>query len=114
MRPPMNQRILVYKSVADESGVPKTDKYGRPLTEKVESKARVRRKSNLIITSNGTETNTNIEVDVPSQMLIKEGEEINYIDMDGNEGTGRVISYEEATNVTGSRVLFRTVFVDGR
>ncbi len=114
MRPPMNQRCLIYKTVADESGVPKTDKYGRPLTSTLESKARVRRKSNLIITSSGTETNTNIEIDVPSQMIVKEGEEIHFIDMDGNDGSGRVVSYEEATNVTGSRVLFRTVFVDGR
>lgn len=114
MRPPMNQRVLVNKAVIDESGTPKTDKYGRPLTEKVESKARVRRKSNLNIAASGTETNTNIEIDVPPQMLVKEGEEIHFIDMDGNDGSGRVVSYEEATNVTGSRVLFRTVFVDGR
>ncbi|MDJ1110624.1 hypothetical protein [Macrococcus sp. S115] len=114
MRPPMNQRVLVNKAILNEHGTPTTDKYGRPLTKRVESKARVRRKSNLIITANGTETNTNIEIDVPSQMIVKEGEEISYIDMDGNDGTGKVISYEEANNVTGSRVLFRTVFVDGR
>lgn len=114
MRPPMNQRVLVNKAILNEHGMPTTDKYGRPLTEKVESKARVRRKSNLIITTSGTETNTNIEIDVPSQMIVKEGEEIHFIDMDGNDGSGRVVSYEEATNVTGSRVLFRTVFVDGR
>lgn len=114
MRPPMNQRVLVHRAIKSYGNNTLTDKYGRPLTEKVESKARVRRKSNLIITTSGTETNTNIEIDVPSQMIVKEGEEISYIDMDGNDGTGKVISYEEATNVTGSRVLFRTVFVDGR
>lgn len=114
MRPPMNQRVLVNKAILNEHGIPMTDKYGRPLTKRVESRARVRRKSNLIITANGTETNTNIEIDVPSQMIVKEGEEIHFIDMDGNDGSGRVVSYEEATNVTGSRVLFRTVFVDGR
>ncbi|WP_414049777.1 hypothetical protein [Macrococcus animalis] len=114
MRPPMRQTCSVYQSLFNVDGTPLLDKYGKPKTIKVESIARVRRKGNLIITKTGTETNTNIEIDVPTSTMIKDGNKIDFVDMDGIRGTGTVINYEEATNLTGSRVLFRTVYVDGR
>lgn len=110
----MRQECSVYQPVFDSAGIPKQDRYGKPITAPFKSKARVRRKGNLIITKAGTETNTNIEIDVPQSTKVKDGDKIDFIDMDGVQGSGTVVSYEEATNLTGSRVLFRTVYVDGR
>lgn len=114
MKPPMRQECSIYQPLTDSTGKPILDKYGKPKTVVFKSVARVRRKGNLIITKAGTETNTNIEIDVPQSTRVKDGDKIDFVDMDGVKGTGTVISYEEATNLTGSRVLFRTVFVDGR
>jgi len=114
MRPPMRQTCSIYQPLFNVDGTPLLDKYGKPKTIKVESVARVRRKGNLIITKAGTETNTNIEIDVPQSTKVKDGDKVDFVDMDGVRGTGTVISYEEATNLSGSRVLFRTVYVDGR
>ncbi|ULG70876.1 hypothetical protein [Macrococcus brunensis] len=112
MRPPMNQRVNISQVLMNQ-GQPIYDDYGIPKTGTVASDARVRRKTNLIRTANGTEHNATLEIDVPANVQVESGSTINFIDMDGNEGSGVVVSYEDATNITGSRVLFRTVYVDG-
>lgn len=114
MRPPMRQSVVVHRPKLDALGKPAYDKYGKPIVSKESSIARVRRKGNLVVNSSGEETRTNIEIDVPRKQMIESGNFIEFVDMDGVKGTGDVVSYEEATNLTGSRVLFRTVFVNGR
>lgn len=113
MRPPMNQRVNISQVKLDASGQPTYNDYGIAETTTVSSDARVRRKTNLIRTADGTEHNATLEIDVPASVQVESGSAINFIDMDGNEGSGVVVNYEDATNITGSRVLFRTVYVDG-
>lgn len=114
MMPPMRQSVTISKTMTDSLGNPIYDKFGKPKTVFVLSKARVRSRSSLIAKADGSEVNANIEIDVPPDIIINDGERVEYTRIDGRTGSGTVIQSEETTNVTASRVLFRTVFVDGR
>ncbi|WP_068672281.1 hypothetical protein [Oceanobacillus sp. Castelsardo] len=113
MIPPMRQKVTANVPVFDGNGQPITDKYGRPKTEKKHSKARVQFKSQLIRDANGQERRVNLEIDLPRDFNPDSGIELDYVTIDGKSGTGTIVSKDEATNLSGSKVYYRTVYVDG-
>lgn len=113
MKPPMRQKVTANVPVLDNNGKPITDKYGRPQTKAIESKARVQFKSQLIRDANGQERRTSLEIDLPKEFNPGQGDGIDYVTADGDKGNGTIVAKEEATNLAGSKVYYRTVFVDG-
>lgn len=113
MIPPMRQKVTANVPVLDEIGQPIVDKYGRPQTKEIKSKARVQFKSQLVRDANGRERRVNLEIDLPRDFNPESGIELDYVTIDGKEGTGTIVAKDEATNLSGSRVYYRTVFVDG-
>jgi len=113
MKPPMKQKVNANVPYLDNNGKPIIDKYGRPKTKAIESKARVQFKSQLIRDANGQERRTSLEIDLPRDFNPSQGTEIDYVAMGGDKGSGTIVAKEESTNLAGSKVYYRTVFVDG-
>lgn len=109
MKPAMRQAVVISNAIPGQF-----DRFGKPKITKSTHRARVRSKSNLIITKEGTERNTNIEIDVDPDVQFNVGDSVEYERIDGKWATGTIVDDEETVNLTASRVLFRTFFVDGR
>ena len=113
MKPPMRQKVSFDFPVLDANGNPVKDKYGRPLTEKRTSKARVQFKANIVKDAKGEEKRTSVEIDLPTSFNPAVGVDYEYTDNDGNTTTGALISKDEAINLAGTKVYYRTVYCDG-
>lgn len=107
MRPPMRQDVSIHVPVPGE-----TDKYGRPKTKRINTKARVQFKSSVVLNAKGEETRVAVEVDLPSNVHAPDGSKFEHIQSDRTvEGT--IVATEEVLNLSGSRVYYRTAYVDG-
>lgn len=113
MMPPMKQKVTANIPVLDGNGEPITDKYGRPQTNEIHSKARVQFKSQLVRDANGREHQVNLEIDIPRNFNPDVGTTVDYVTAAGDKGNGTIRAKEEILNLTGSKVFYRTVFVDG-
>lgn len=114
MKPRMLQTATIYREALNPDGTIFKDRYGKAKTEKVVSKARVRSVTKVIRTAAGVEHDSIIEIDVPAKTHVAAGNTIDYVKIDGTTGSGTVVSINEATNLTASRVLFKTLVTDGR
>ncbi|MFD1066688.1 hypothetical protein [Oceanobacillus locisalsi] len=113
MKPPMRQEVWFEFPVLDTDGNPITDRYGKPKTEKRKSKARVQFKANIVKDAKGEERRTSVEVDLPTSFNPTVGAGYEYTDISGNTTTGALISKDEAINLAGTKVYYRTVYCDG-
>lgn len=112
MKPPMHQKIWFNMQV--DNG--ETDRYGKPILSDVEVlyKARVRRKTNEITSADGSIHNTNLEIDVPEYADVHSRQTIHYQNIDGSVGKGTIESIEDSVNLSGNRVFFKVLMVDGQ
>lgn len=113
MKPPMKQRVTALVPVLDDSGKPITDKYGRPQTAPLESKARVQYKMQLVRDAQGQEQRVNLEVDIPPLFNPDVGLTMDCQLIDGRMVKGVILAKEEIANLDASKVYYRTVFVNG-
>lgn len=113
MKPPMRQKVTANVPILDDNGKPMIDKYGKPVTKPIKSKGRVQFKSQLVRTADGREHKVNLEVDLPPNFNPDEGQEVEGKDADGNPFKGTIKAKEDIISLTGSKVHYRTVFVDG-
>lgn len=112
MKPSMKQSIVANIPVYDSNGKQIKDKYGRPLTEKKSSIARVQRKASLVLDSKGQERKASIEIDLPPNFEIESGTLVDFTTITGQKGSGIVVSIEEITNLTASRIYYKVLSVD--
>lgn len=112
MKPPMPHQITAHMPIFDEHGNPIRDKYGKPKTEEKQSVARVQFKSQLVRTADGREHQVNLEIDLPPNFNPGEGTEIEGKDAGGNPFKGTIKAKEDIISLMGSKVHYRTVFVD--
>ncbi len=113
MKPPMPHEITAHMPVLDEQGNPITDKYGKPTTKPKQSEARVQFKSQLVRTLDGREHQVNLEIDLPPNFNPGEGAEVEGKDAGGNPFKGTIKAKEDIISLMGTKVHYRTVFVDG-
>ncbi|OAK70093.1 hypothetical protein [Lederbergia galactosidilytica] len=113
MKPPMRQKVTVHFPVLDEKGQPVKDKYGKPLTKPKTSKARVQFKTSLIRDAKGEERRVSLEIDMPPSFNPPDGTKVEYTTMGGQKAEGTIITKDEAVNLAGSKVYYRTAYVDG-
>lgn len=113
MKPPMRQQVTAHIPIFDENGEPTKDKYGRDTTEPKTSKARVQFKSSIIRDAKGEEKRVTLEIDMPPDFNPPNGSKIEYVTMDGEKAEGTIIVKDEAVNLAGSKVYYRTAYVDG-
>ncbi|HLR58914.1 MAG TPA: hypothetical protein VK094_00350 [Pseudogracilibacillus sp.] len=112
MKPPMRQEVTANVPILDENGKQIIDKYGKPKTKPIESKARVQFKSQLVRDAQGQERQVSLEIDLPSRFNPDSGTEIDYVTIAGDTGKGTIASKDEVTNISGSKIYYRTVYVD--
>lgn len=113
MRPPMRQRVIVFIPILDEDGKPVTEKYGKEKLREVSSKARVQFKSQLIRDANGVERLVALEIDLPTNCNPPIDAKMEYTAVGGQKSKGTIIAKDEAVNLSGNKVYYRTVYVDG-
>src|SRR5699024_10239565 len=113
MKPPMPHEVTAHMPILDEHGNPITDKYGKPKTEEKKSEARVEFKSQLVRTADGREYQVNLEIDLPPSCNPGEGQVVEGKDAGGNAFKGTIKAKEDIISLMGSKVHYRTVFVDG-
>lgn len=113
MKPPMPHEITAHMPILDEHGKPITNKYGKSTTKPKRSAARVQFKSQLVRTSDGREHQVNLEIDLPPNFNPDEGTEVEGKDAGGNPFKGTIKTKEDIISLMGTKVHYRTVFVDG-
>lgn len=113
MKPPMKQRVTAQVPILDAYGKEVKDKYGRPQTGPVTSKARVQYKMQLVRDAQGQEHRVNLEVDIPPLFNPDVGLAIDCQLIDGRIVNGTILAKEEIANLDASKVHYRTVFVNG-
>lgn len=113
MMPPMNQKVVAKIDKIAEDGTSIKDKYGRPQTVSVESRARVQFKSQVVRDAQGVEHRVNLEIDIPPEFNPNAGASVEYTDISNRTFSGIIRAKDEVTNVPATKVYFRTVFVDG-
>lgn len=105
-KPPMKQLVTVYVPNGEK------DRYGRLIGIPEKSKARV--KQSVTVTKNavdGTEVSTKFTIDLPAEIPLTYGVEIEYTDEQNITTKGEVVTIEAHTNVAGNRVFYRTVAI---
>ncbi|MCQ9290702.1 hypothetical protein [Staphylococcus hyicus] len=112
MKPAMRQRITIKMPILDSKGKPTLDDYSRPKTESKTGVCRTREKANLLTNERLSIQDANDEIDVLPSFPYKVGAEVLYTTIQGVEKKGTIIGYTESTNITASKVYFRTLIVD--
>jgi hypothetical protein len=105
MRPPMRQVVTIHQPTGEK------DEHSKPITVPQTSKARVQYTTRTVKGTNGQTYETSLEIDLPAETPIAFGTEIEYTDRFENVTKGQVVSMNEATKLSGTKVFFRTVFV---
>ncbi|MDU0429209.1 hypothetical protein QVA60_01745 [Staphylococcus chromogenes] len=112
MRPAMRQRITIKIPMLDARGKPILDDYGKAKTESKAGVCRTRENANLRTNELISVQDANDEVDVMPSFPYKVGAEVEYSTIQGVVKKGIVIGYTESTNLTASKVYFRTLVID--
>lgn len=105
--PPMNQTIVLHSTQRDAAGNPVLNRNGQVIRTKKNSRARVKYSGEQIFTANGEETEAVLELVLPSDLEIREGDLVEWIDDFGKTITGPVAKLGEARNYGGLVVYFR-------
>lgn len=113
MKPSMRQRIIANVPVLDEYGEVVKDRYGRPQTAERESKARVQYKPQTVYNAQGEEKRINLEIDIPAAFNPDTGTRVKAQTIGGDWVEGNIEAKDEATNLSASKVYYRTVYVGG-
>lgn len=117
MRPPMVKLadgvLTLQRPHLDENGNPLTDDYGKPIMDDVPvEKARIERSTKYIQGSDGQQHKCILEVDLPPEITIAEGDGARFHPPELPSMTGTIISVIDTINLAGNRVYFRTVYIE--
>lgn len=113
MKPSMRQRIIANVPELDAQGEPITDRYGEPVTVERDSKARVQYKAQTVFNAQGEEKRVNLEIDIPTDFNPPTGTRVKAQTIGGEWVEGDIEAKDEATNLTASKIYYRTVYVNG-
>lgn len=113
MKPPMRQSISINVPKLDDKGKPVLDKYSKPIVEERTFKCRVRENGGLKQDNRIAVEDARDEIDVMPNVPVNEGLSVAYKTIGGAKKTGRIASIVESTNISASRVNFRTLIING-
>lgn len=109
----MRQRIIANVPVLDANGNQTKNRQGQPQTAEQESKARVQYKPQTVFDALGQEKKIALEVDIPTTFNPDTGTEVRAQTIGGEWVSGRIEAKDEATNLSASKVYYRTVYIGG-
>lgn len=113
MKPVMLQTLTLQVPKTDSKGKPVLDKYSKPITISEQYKCRTREHGETLRTSQLRIEDSRDEIDVNPNTPVQEGLEVSYTTISGELKKGSIKAVAETTNLTASRVLFKTVVIDG-
>lgn len=113
MKPSMRQRIIANVPELDANGEVVNDRYGRPVVVERESIARVQYKAQTVFNAQGEEKRVNLEIDIPHDFNPDTGTRVKAQTIGGDWVEGNIEAKDEATNLSASRIYYRTVYVNG-
>lgn len=112
MRPKMNQSLILEVAKLNENGKPILDKYSRPIVSKSSHVCRTREHGEALTTPQLRVQDGKDEIDVLPDTPVTEGAKVEYTTIGGRRKHGTILSIVETTNLTASKVYFRTCVVD--
>ncbi|WP_241958580.1 hypothetical protein [Staphylococcus haemolyticus] len=109
----MKQRLTLSVPKLDANGKVMRDKYSKPLTTTQDYKCRTRvhgeeRQSNQLRIDDARD-----EIDVMPNVPVDEGLEVEYTTISGKVKKGTIKAIAETPNLTGSKIYFRTLIING-
>lgn len=113
MKPPMRQQLTLEVSKLDKNGKPMLDKYSKPLTTTSTYKCRTREHGEVMRTSQIRVEDAKDEIDVMPDVPVNESAKVKYTTIGGETKSGIIRAISESTNLSGSKVYFRTCVIDG-
>lgn len=113
MKPPMRQSLTISVPKLDDRGKPILDKYSKPIVEKQTFKCRVRENGGLLRGLKSSVEDARDEIDIMPTVNANEGLSVSYVTIGGITKSGIIESIVETTNVSASKVLFRTLIING-
>jgi hypothetical protein len=105
LRPPMKNRAII---VSEDRTTP-PDRYGNYPKIRQDSIARVKFSTSLVTDPDGSQRQASLEVDLPPEVNLQYGVEIEALDSNGVWHTAQIVAINDATNFAGNRILYRTV-----
>lgn len=109
----MRQTLTISVPKLDDRGKPILDKYSKPIVEKQSFKCRVRENGGLLRGLKSSIEDARDEIDVMPNVQVNEGLSVSYVTIGGTTKSGLIDSIVETTNISASKVLFRTLIING-
>ncbi|PTK30826.1 hypothetical protein BUZ49_04090 [Staphylococcus hominis] len=113
MKPTMRQRLIIKKPKLDANGNVMRDRYSKPITTEQEFKCHTRVHGEESKTLDLRIENARDEIDVMPNVPVDEGLEVEYTTISGHLKKGVIKAITETPNLTGSKIYFRTLIIDG-
>lgn len=107
MKPPMNDQITLLIIEKDPvTGAVLKDRNGRPIRAPIPSIARVKRTSARIFTTSGEETQAVLELALPPELDVQDGDVVEWTDRFGHKFSGPIASLKDVLNFGGNEVYY--------
>lgn len=113
MKPKMLQSLTLQVPKLDSNGKPVLDKYSKPITTSKEYKCRTREHGEVLNTTQIRIEDSNDVVDVMPDVPVQENLEVSYTTISGERKKGTIKAIAETTNLTASKVYFKTCVING-
>jgi hypothetical protein len=107
-KPPMNNEAIVISR--DMTKPP--DRHGKRPEKRQPTAARVQVGSKHIRVTDGSFKLSTLEVDLPPEIILTDGDMIEAKDNHGQWHTSQIMRIDESTNFAGNRTIFRTVYCE--
>lgn len=111
IRPPMNDTISIFGVKLDEFGNPELDRRGLEVKAKRTTIARVKYSGERVFTARGDETVAKLEIKVPAEFQMREGEPVEWVDQFGETVESRVAAIKDVLDYPGV-VQYRKVWTE--
>lgn len=108
LKPPMHNDAVVVSRDMEQP----PDRHGKRPEKRLNTKARVQVGSKYIRAVDGTMKKAVLEVDLPPEIVLTDGDSIEGKDNQGQWHTGLIIRIDEALNFAGNRTIYRTVYCE--
>lgn len=107
-KPPMNNEVIV---ISRDMNQP-PDRHGKRPEKPINTAARVTVGAKHIRATDGSIKLSTLEVDLPPEIILTDGDTIEAKDNQGIWHTARIMRIDESTNFAGNRTIFRTVYCE--
>lgn len=105
--PRMEADILLHVVKYDAFGNPEENRNGVAIRVQVPSKARVKYSTERIFTTSGEESTATLEVTLPTETEVHDGDIVEWVDRFGKTVKGPIVKMREVLNPSGEIVWYR-------